>query len=87
MSSISSTIQLFSEEGIIHRWEEFYQHKNLRLQVIFIQFKTRSSTGVNVLGGIYVDLIIKMSLDGFLVARGRCPHLGYFSNISQFTAP
>ena len=51
ISSITS-IQVFSEEGIIHRLGEgFDQHKILRPQVIF---KTRSSTGVNVLGGIYV---------------------------------
>ena len=40
----------------MHRlWEGFYQHKILRPQVMyFIQFITRSSTGVNVLlGGIY----------------------------------
>ena len=58
LSSISSitSVQLFSEEGIIHPLGEgFYQYKILRPQVILYSIKTRSSTGVvNVLGGIYV---------------------------------
>ena len=54
ISSISSitSIQLFSEEGIIHRLgEAFYQHKILLPQVILYSIKNRSSMGVNVLEG------------------------------------
>ena len=57
ISSISSTtsIQLFSEEGIIHRLGEgFYHIKSYDRGEYFILFKTRSSTGVNVSGGIYM---------------------------------
>ena len=52
-----TSLQLFSEEGIIHRLGEgFYQHKFLRPEVI-LYFKPRSSTEVNVLGGIYIYLL------------------------------
>ena len=56
ISSISSStsIQLFSEEGIIHRLGEgFYHIKSDIPREYFINFKARQSMGVNVLGGIY----------------------------------
>ena len=57
ISSISSStsIQLFSEEGIIHRLGEgFYHIKSDIPREYFINFKARQSMGVNVLGGIYI---------------------------------
>ena len=59
ISSISSStsIQLFSEEGIIHRLGEgFYHIKSDIPREYFINFKARQSMGVNVLGGIYIYL-------------------------------
>ena len=57
ISSISSStsIQLFSEEGIIHRLGEgFYHIKSDIPREYFINFKARQSMGVNVLGGIWL---------------------------------
>ena len=57
ISSITS-IHFFSEEVITHSLGEgFCIHKILLPQAIVIQFKTRSTTGVNVLGRIYENLI------------------------------
>ena len=74
ISSISSatSIQLFSEEGIIHRLGEgFYHIKSYDRGLYFILFKTRSSTGVNVLGGIYV--IVKARQRGNYAANSPSP--------------
>ena len=65
ISSISSStsIQLFSEEGIIHRLGEgFYHIKSDIPREYFINFKARQSMGVNVLGGIYIRLITRVSV-------------------------
>ena len=64
ISSISSStsIQLFSEDGIIHRLGEgFYHIKSDIPREYFINFKARQSMGVNVLGGIYYHIIFKFS--------------------------
>ena len=76
ISSISSStsIQLFSEEGIIHRLVEgFYHIKSDIPREYFINFKARQSMGVNVLGGIYVT--IHEVCMGFInpETRGRSP--------------
>ena len=79
ISSISSStsIQLFSEEGIIHRLGEgFYHIKSDIPREYFINFKARQSMGVNVLGGIYVIVINQMpGLLRFInpETRGRSP--------------
>ena len=64
ISSISSStsIQLFSKEGIIHRLGEgFYHIKSDIPREYFINFKARQSIygskGVNVLGGIYREIL------------------------------
>ena len=59
ISSISSStsIQLFSEEGIIHRLGEGFYH--IKPREYFINFKARQSMGVNVLGGIYIPILHK----------------------------
>ena len=58
ISSVSSStsIQLFSEEGIIHG-RDFIIIKSNDHGQYFILFKTCSSTGVNVLDGIYIYYI------------------------------
>ena len=74
ISSISSStsIQLFSEEGIIHRLGEgFYHIKSDIPREYFINFKTRQSMGVNVLGGIYV--IVKAWQRGNYAANSPSP--------------
>ena len=74
ISSISSStsIQLFSEEGIIHRLGEgFYHIKSDIPREYFINFKARQSMGVNVLGGIYV--IVKARLRGNYAANSPSP--------------
>ena len=53
-----ATAMFFSEEVITHSLGEgFCIHKILLPQAIVIQFKTRSTAGVNVLGRIYENLI------------------------------
>ena len=85
ISSISSStsIQLFSEEGIIHRLGEgFYHIKSDIPREYFINFKARQSMGVNVLGGIYYIYIRtdQITLPCSLARAGNNIHL--FINVT-----
>ena len=74
ISSISSStsIQLFSEEGIIHRLGEgFYHIKSDIPREYFINFKARQSMGVNVLGGIYLAIFHSYSCNKLYIYDSR----------------